>query len=430
MSLAEAAVLLIFFAEPGFPTAGLDAGPIAESAVEAWVSASEPPPQILVVQDTAALVEALRPGRTLVWRHGGAYPAEAWPVIERFLADGGNLIHLGGPIFSHPVEGSAGFRQTSAAQVSVAKHLGLNPGGVLDVGGGTLRSANEDETTLPAATRVHLLEPRFSSTKLRRDEEGSPGPRDAHLIPLRTIPLPDDDARFPAATGSMLIDRLQGRYAGGRWALRLLTNEPTERELADLLTWGVRPPFELTVSSTTAVFHEEEKPSIQVRLNRPAEWAPRDDTPVSIEWRPPGGNWQEIEPAVIPAGSSTRAIASIPDRTPGFHRVRARIGDAPGEVAESGYWVFDRATFESGPELTIDGDLIRWDGVPQVGVGTTVMSRSVHREFLEKPNPAEWDATFAELSSLGVKWVRTGIWSGWGDFIETRGVQEDWIRAL
>ena len=35
---------------------------------------------------------ALRPGAVLVWRHGSAFPAEAWKAISEFLEAGGNLL--------------------------------------------------------------------------------------------------------------------------------------------------------------------------------------------------------------------------------------------------------------------------------------------------------------------------------------------------
>ena len=59
------------------------------------------------------------------------------------------------------------------------------------------------------------------------------------------------------------------------------------------------------------------------------------------------------------------------------------------------------------------------------------MSRTVHRRFLDEPDAAVWDDTFAELASLGVGLVRTGIWSGWGRIVDGSGtVDETWLRAL
>ena len=41
------------------------------------------------------------------------------------------------------------------------------------------------------------------------------------------------------------------------------------------------------------------------------------------------------------------------------------------------------------------------------------MSATVHRNFLFEPNAAVWDDTFAELASIKVNAVRTGLWAGW-----------------
>jgi hypothetical protein len=114
---------------------------------------------------------------------------------------------------------------------------------------------------------------------------------------------------------------------------------------------------------------------------------------------------------------------------PGLYRASARA--AGGATFETGFWVFDEALFSTGDALTFDRYTLRRDGAPEPVVGTTTMSGSVHRKFLFEPNAAEWDDTFAELASLDVNLVRTGVWSGYRKVsLDPNVVDEAFLRAL
>ncbi|HEX9094045.1 MAG TPA: hypothetical protein VF902_08680, partial [Coriobacteriia bacterium] len=64
-------------------------------------------------------------------------------------------------------------------------------------------------------------------------------------------------------------------------------------------------------------------------------------------------------------------------------------------------------------------------------IGTTMMSATVHRDFLFEPDAATWDDTFAELASIKVNMVRTGVWSGWKKIsLDANTVDEGFLRAL
>ncbi|MHC4236454.1 MAG: hypothetical protein ACYSUQ_15155, partial [Planctomycetota bacterium] len=65
--------LLVIFAEPGFPMVDVSALPTVDGAI--------------VARSVVELEEALQPGRVLVWRHGSAFPSDAWPCLLRFLED-------------------------------------------------------------------------------------------------------------------------------------------------------------------------------------------------------------------------------------------------------------------------------------------------------------------------------------------------------
>jgi hypothetical protein len=60
-----------------------------------------------------------------------------------------------------------------------------------------------------------------------------------------------------------------------------------------------------------------------------------------------------------------------------------------------------------------------------------MMSSTVHRDFLFEPDAAAWDDTFAELASIKINIVRTGVWSGWKKIaLDANVVDEGFLRAL
>jgi len=213
--LACIAQLLVQFAEPDFPAVG---GPDPPVAVE----------DALTVESTEALAAELAPElateRVLVWRHGAAFPAEVWPALVRFLEQGGSLLHLGGEPFTRPVVGPPGARVVQPRTVSALGALRLNQSYALPAGGLRLVRVPREGPGAPvrvlgSAATVYALEPRLADTRDFAHEDGAPGARDALLAPLFHLLDPRDEARFPAAAAAVAIDRLRGRFAGGRWVL-------------------------------------------------------------------------------------------------------------------------------------------------------------------------------------------------------------------
>src|SRR3990172_10463572 len=59
------------------------------------------------------------------------------------------------------------------------------------------------------------------------------------------------------------------------------------------------------------------------------------------------------------------------------------------------------------------------------------MTSDVHRKFLFDPNPYLWNEDFAEMKSAGVNMVRTGIWTGWKNYMLDVGApNEGALRAM
>jgi len=428
--VAEAAVLFILFAEPGFPAVDLT-GPLA--GVEGETATS--------VAELERLLEPA-PGRVLVWRHGSAFPVEAWPAIQRFLTSGGSLLHLGGAPFTRPVGGPPGHRVVGPYTVSYLKALQLNQAYEIPIEEGSIRyrgpSARLQESRapprleLPEDSRAFALEPRLTSDSLEPSEEGAPGHRDALLRPLAFVRTPDDEG-FPPASAAFALDWFGGRFAGGRWVIRPLDAPPSDYELDRLRREAALPPEVLRADPTYGCYRPQEEPALALRVYRPAADARETYRPVVDITTPAGRTYHQ------PAGTLRAAVLGSlqvtlepPDPqgwTPGLYEVEVQARGM--EPFRTGFWVFDAELFASGQPLSFDGYTLRRGEVPEPVVGTTVMSRSVHRDFLFEPNAAEWNDTFRELAASDINLVRTGVWYGWDRIQDPSGaVHEAWLRAL
>jgi hypothetical protein len=419
--LAQVAIVFVLFAEPGFPAVDV-ALPLPDF------------PGAVQVQTVAGLDSALAaPGAVLVWRHGSAFPAEAWPAIERFLERGGNLLYLGGEAFTRPVTGGPGSRVVGARTIAFLRALRLNQSYRIPVGGATLvfrpPHGAVPEQRLPADASAWELEPRLAETVTFPGEDGSPGARDAVVRPIAMLDRPGEDRRFPAASGCHAIDWLRGAYAGGRWVLRLTDAPLDEAERAVLIEESARPAVDFRVDPTLGTFHEGEAPSVIVRVTRPrAAAAVRYD--VTLDLHAPDGKVRAVRAPVLVAQQEGTVRVPLPGTyRPGLYRVRAHARGLPD--ATTGFWVFDPRLFASGDSLSFDGYTLRRNGVPEPVIGTTLMSATVHRNFLFEPDAATWDDEFADLASLGVNLVRTGVWAGYQKISsEPHIVDEAFLRAL
>lgn len=414
------AALFVIFAEPGFPA--IDVGELTEI------------PGAVECRSVGELRDALQPGRVLVWRHGSAFPAEAWGPVREFLEQGGSLLYLGGEPFTRVVTGDPGARRVGPRSVSLLKDLRLNQCYRVDVGEATLVGvgpAAEQITTrtLPKRCSAAVLEPRLSDAKDFPAEDGSPGTRDGYVTPLAHIFRMGESQRFPVAAGALAIDHVRGRFAGGRWVLWSLDAAPTAAERDALLAAAAEAPVEFRVDPLFGCFHALEQPGVTLRLHRPRAAEPQTFE-VALRISTPGGELLKQEGIRLVAGQ--HGALSVPlelSPRPGLYRVSASAAGLPD--VETGFWVFDRELFESGDALSFDAYTLRRNGQPEPVIGTTVMSATVHRNFLFEPNAAVWDDTFGELAALHVNLVRTGVWSGWRKIAAQPGViDEAWLRAL
>ena len=407
---------IVVFDEPGFPI--VDAGPLHTIAgAKSAASGVE-------------LTDALRPGALLVWRHGSAFPADAWTAISKFLDAGGSLLYVGGEPFTRPVTGDGASRRVEPRTVAYLQALKLNQSYRLDASRAEVApvAADRRSRTLPDGAWIAALEPRFAQTQNVPSESGSPGARDALLRPLAFARRSGDDARFPFAAAAYAIDRLRGPFAGGRWTLWLASAPPTDEEWTWLLAEAARPPIDFRADPTFGCFHEGERPSLILRAHRPGATEALT-IPCAIAVDGPGAPHRALT-ATLTAGEHATVRVDLPDATaPGLYRVS--VDGGPLGRATTGFWIFDEKLFASGSALTFDAYTMRRDGRPEPIVGTTTMSSTVHRDFLFEPNAAAWDDTFTELAALDINAIRTGLWSGWRKVsMEPNVIDESVVRAI
>jgi hypothetical protein len=413
------AAFLVVFAEPGFPA----------------VNVAHPLPEIrgaTVAASVAELDSVLRrPGAILVWRHGSAFPLEAWPAIRTFLERGGHLVTLGGAPFTRPVRGEPGHRVVDPRTVIYLKALRLNQAYALAIGGGTMAfvqpHARLPEREIAAGSTVWSLEPKLAGPPRFPEDEGSPGERAGVVRTVAFAHAPGADRRFPAAAASLVLDWFSGPFAGGRWVLRPLDAPVAPDELRALLDEARNDPLEVRILPTLGSFHEGERPTVDVTWRRPGErWEAGRRARLTVT----GEGFRQTVAVTVGPDAEGHVRVSLPGMYgPGLYRVVLTGADLP--AAATGFWMFDPVLFASGDTLGFDGYTLRRAGHPEPVIGTTLMSRTVHREFLQEPDAAVWDEEFAELESLGVNLVRTGVWAGWEALMAgPDSVDEAWLRAV
>jgi hypothetical protein len=416
------------------------------------------------------LIEQLRVDRCdlLVMPYGSAFPQRAWPAVLGYLRAGGNLLNLGGAPFAVPVIRLGSRWQHEERQTAYHKKLGITQSFPVEAAGVTAyREAGKAATPIsdvaqavqPAhyrepqtrqstvlnqnlanqftAERIYELYVRFTSSSSFADEAGSDGPREAALHPL-VFGL--NHEQRPVAAPIIQIDRLQGEFAGGRWALANFSGRVTAAAIGRLAEQAALGAIEFSVRSEFACYRPGELPSFSVEIHRPrgnVEKIIRDDCRLEVRDR---ANQMvgQLPVALKQKAARATGTARLKEETkltPGFYRVEARqtVNDSPPYelIYTTGFWVYDHQLLTQGKPLTVDRNFFYRDGRVYPITGTTYMASDVHRQFLFEPNPALWDQDFRAMKAAGVNLVRTGIWTGWKKFMPEAGkVNEATLRSL
>ena len=438
------------FQAPGFPT--VDAPVIDNATLSAALSGL--PVDVLSSVDEVNDELRLRTYDALILPYGSAFPLDAWPVLRAFVKKGGSLVVLGGAPFHHPVRWVAdgdesGHWVLGLRQPTFAHEFLIGPADVwnrdeADDSYGPLTTAPVAEAAwngdAPDPSTVYELIVRLATVKDLPAEHGSEGHRDAILRPL--VHLKDADGH-PRACPLLEIDRLRGDDAGARWVLA-----PSDAELsADLIRSLVERALEgaaqLDARPVYASVEPGEVPIVRVVQRRPfvrdGEQVP-DRAEMAVFREDDGQEVVRLEVPLVGQPYSRHGSAEIlvdEPLSPGLYRVDVTTPDASWshqtsvQTASTGFWVRDEALLASGPKITVSRDWLRKDGAVMPVNGTTYMASDVQRKFLFEPDPLTWDRDFAQMASLGINFVRTGLWTGHDRAMLNSGaIDEAFLRSL
>jgi hypothetical protein len=368
----------------------------------------------------------------LVLPYGSSFPLDAWIELRDFLRAGGGLVVLGGAPFHQPVlQAESGAWHLGVRQQSFARELLIGPAERVEVASSWKTSIAEPSWSIPVegSRTVWELTVRLGTRPEFPAESGSEAPRDGVLRPLVHLA---DAAGIPRACPLLEIDRLRGDNAGARWVFATSDAPLSSKLIRALIGRAMQGAAAVEARPVYASIANDEVPRIRVAVNRTgnadatrarrAELVVRDST---------GG---EIDRGVFDLNvSAVTEIQMKRPAAPGLYHVTVTVQDAQWEPrsATTGFWVRDATLLGAGPHMTVSRDWLRRNGQVFPVIGTTYMASDVHRQFLFEPNPHIWDRDFAVMARLGINFVRTGLWTGWGRASDDRGLPDEaMLRAL
>ncbi len=408
--------------------------------------------------------------------YGSAFPKSTWRAFTQYLERGSNWVNLGGAPLTRPVR-----RVDDGQWTTDDTPLASNPSSDWHIEvpqtqyGKELRINHAFPIALPPAqtlsfpgldvdlethfgrfrpTRAWSLQVRFTDSKDFPEESGSAGPREAVMRPLV---LSRGGERVLAAP-IVSIDRLLGRFAGGRWVLACCYGEGSFPVglIERLCEFAMRPRADLRVQPGFACYYPGEfatlnvcvrargagdlKVNLRVYSQDNQQEIYAHTYRVSVDHATAPGSPSPSRPVTPSPPQLYSAPAMIqtspfPAGNPGLYIVKANVEgggrNKPIGHAETGFWIYDRDLISSGKPLTADRDYFHRDGQPYPITGTTYTAGDAHRKFLFEPNPAVWDADFFAMAAAGVNMVRTGIWTGWKRaMLDAGAVDEGVLRAF
>ncbi|HLF15483.1 MAG TPA: cellulase family glycosylhydrolase, partial [Bacteroidota bacterium] len=268
------------------------------------------------------------------------------------------------------------------------------------------------------------------------------GQRDASITPLAGAFTPGGDM---IAAPVVLIDRLLGEFAGGRWVLANFSGTMTTDGVRNLARAAIPAPLSVSVVPTFATYFPGETPAVRLRVHdhrsgregiSGGEWAltlTNDRDKFRFRTTLAG---KELRKSLASAWVLPSSVAR--GLRPGFYALEATFRPETGENrpvenvdCTNGFWIYDAATMKAGDPVTVRGASFYRGGKPYPVTGTSYMSDGVQRKFLFEPNPYLWDNDFREMKEAGINMIRTGIWTGWKNLmLDVGSVSEYPLRSL
>ncbi len=414
LGLAQAASHIVVLQQPGFPS--VDTQPLSQAALTSALGS----PVFATVEDLRT-GSALSGASLLVMPYGSAFPAAAWPRVEQFLHNGGNLLLLGGQPLRVPVLGDKeGSFTAEAPQDSYSHMLDFRHSYPVPMAAGAGQFAwKPGYSFLPKvavhAQQVFAQEGRLQGLGYLDAADGT------HLAaPVivadrggsRVVALPFTPVAgyWESADGISMI-RTAAHYAeAGATSFSIEAQYSTLRpgELPELTLHLRGGSVAMTTGSAAA-------PVSTGRMN-----APMGQARVELV----SGN-RVIDTATVALGGIA-TDAPVPFRKPlaaGLYTVRATwtpTGAAqPQEFADNGLQVEELAALETGSALGVHDDFLSLGGKPFFPVGTNYFTTEENGwDFSGPRNAAVWERDFADMERHGVNFVRTGVWMSNAKFVE------------
>ncbi|MGM7721664.1 beta-galactosidase [Metabacillus sp. Hm71] len=384
----------------------------------------------------------------LIHLHGAYFPKECWSAILSFLKKGGNLLHIGGAPFKHPVYQENERWVVEQAQTTYHQKLLIHEALPVDVTGIKQHKHHRDIPLFEGKEHLFTIEPTYGFIlHVTRHcdtpkEMGSAGPMDAHIYPL--LKLVSDEGREVGAP-AVLLEYTKGDFAGCRM---MFINQPLQEQFwtnngsEALIEWAnycAQGVTEVWLKSNYASYDAGDRPTITIQtqsLRRkdglaPKEWTfdltvRKKDAPNELEWK------KTLQIETTNQFQRTRIPVPIHVEK-GMYEVVCEARSQTGEkrIFKHGFWGFDDHLLKDGSPLSCDRDYFWKDQRPMPIVGMTYMTSDVARKFLFLPNPAVWDRDMAQMKKAGINFIRTGIWTGWRKIMFEDGhVHEEILRAI
>ena len=238
---------------------------------------------------------------------------------------------------------------------------------------------------------------------------------------------------MPFAAPAVLIDRISGDFAGGRWVFVTADHLPRPEAIRALVDGASIGCHRLRMRPLVPVVEPGQPLSFTITYLRPGA---HDSAPLHVEGH-----------AVLRAGSTNPAVErpvafSGQGRTvettvvfppgsvsaPSFCSATCLVGaPGPGDGAplemtvHSGCWVYPSGPFEIGVPVAVTPSGLTRNGRPFVAAGATFMPSDAQRRFLLEPGGGTLSALAGIATSDG-NIIRTGIWTGWALHADPDGV--------
>lgn len=429
---------VLIFWEPDFPFADTAAIEL-QQVIEAL-----PPMESVRSVGVEDLRKRLKRNSTdlLINPYGSAFPGDAWNEIYRYLLDGGNLLNIGGSPFSNPVFKEGASWRSDEAQSIFQRDLGItysNPANIDNV---------KRYDTLPSEPLLSGLIDDFSCSKVYelgiklsgQDESRHVDKAILHplLYGLDCVDYKERKITAPV----MAVDRVFGRFAGGRWVFANFSSDlPIRKEmlyrLAGFAAMGVS---DFQVRPSFSCYYTEEHASLVLHANR-FERESAGSKNLGLYLRIKKDNITIFNDNIDIINFQSPCYRVVPINiplTPGLYTIEARLSTGDAEFSDkfsscyaTGFWCYDEALVSVTQSLKAGKDyLMRGDKISPI-IGAAYTPHNNLRRLLDEPNAAEWDRDLKIMSEAGIKAVRIGILDSIAHVMPSSGAPDEGsVRAL